>query len=236
MRNYFILDGTDSRDFGLYLNGAGTFDSPSRSVAFIQVPGRNGDLIGLSTRLENGVYRYQDAFIFQNFETNMAAFRAFLLSKTGYRRLTDTYHPDTYRLVTFTGPLSPEVTPRNDAGRFTIELPCMPQRFLLSGETVVTLTATGSINNPTRFSVRPLLRVYGAGVLGVAGVNITISAADVYTDIDCESGRAYKGATPRDRYVTLSSIDYPALQPGANGITLGTGITRVEITPRWYTV
>lgn len=236
MRNYFIIDGTDSRDFGLYLNGAGTFDSPSRAVDFIQVPGRNGDLIGLSTRLENGVYRYQDAFIFSDFRQNMADFRAFLLSQTGYRRLTDSYHPDTYRMVTFTGPLEPQVIETNDAGRFDIELPCMPQRFLLSGETVTTLTATGSITNPTRFATRPLLRVYGAGVLGVGDVNITISAADVYTDIDCETGRAYKGATPRDRYVTLSSIDYPYLQPGANGIALGTGITRVEITPRWYTV
>lgn len=236
MRNYFVIDGTDSRDFGLYLNGAGTFDSPSRAVDFIQVPGRNGDLIGLSTRLENGVYRYLDAFIFRDFEVNLAAFRAFLLSQTGYRRLTDSYHPDTYRMVAFTGPLSPNVTPSLVAGRFDIELPCMPQRFLLSGETVTTLTATGSITNPTLFATRPLLRVYGAGVLGVGDVNITISAADVYTDIDCETGRAYKGATPRDRYVTLSSIDYPYLQPGVNGISLGTGITRVEITPRWYTV
>lgn len=236
MRNYFIIDGTDSRDFGLYLNGAGTFDSPSRAVDFIPVPGRNGDLIGLSTRLENGVYRYLDAFIFRDFEANLAAFRAFLLSQNGYRRLTDSYHPDTYRMVTFTGPLEPQVIETNDAGRFDIELPCMPQRFLLSGETVTTLTASGSITNPTRFPSRPLLRIYGAGVLGVGGTNITISAADVYTDIDCATGRAYKGATPRDRYISLSSIDYPYLQPGANGISLGTGITRVEITPRWYTV
>lgn len=236
MRNYFILDGTDSRDFGLYLNGAGTFDSPSRAVEFIQVPGRNGDLIGLPTRLQNGIYRYTEAFICRDFAANLAAFRAFLLSKTGYKRLTDSYHPDTFRLVAFTGPLEPQVTRRNDAGRFDIELPCMPQRFLLSGETAVTITATGSITNPTRFPVRPLLRVYGAGTVGVGSVNITISAADVYTDIDCETGRSYKGATPRDRYVTLSSIDFPYLQPGTNGIALGTGITRVEITPRWYTV
>lgn len=236
MRNYFIIDGTDSRDFGLYLNGAGTFESPSRAVDFIQVPGRNGDLIGLSTRLENGVYRYTDAFICRDFEANLAAFRAFLLSQTGYRRLTDSYHPDTYRMVAFAGPLSPNVTPSLVAGRFDIELPCMPQRYLLSGETVTTLTSSGSITNPTLFATRPLLRVYGAGVLGVGDVNITISAADVYTDIDCETGRAYKGATPRDRYVTLSSIDYPYLQPGENGISLGTGITSVEITPRWYTV
>ena len=213
-----------------------TFESPSRAVDFIQVPGRNGDLIGLSTRLENGVYRYTDAFICRDFEANLAAFRAFLLSQTGYRRLTDSYHPDTYRMVAFTGPLSPNVTPSLVAGRFDIELPCMPQRYLLSGETVTTLTSSGSITNPTLFATRPLMRVYGAGVLGVGDVNITISSADVYTDIDCETGRAYKGTTPRDRYVTLSSIDYPYLQPGANGIALGTGITRVEITPRWYTV
>ena len=44
MRNYLIMDGVDSRTFGLYINGANTFGAPAREVSTLQIPGRNGDL------------------------------------------------------------------------------------------------------------------------------------------------------------------------------------------------
>ena len=53
MRNYFTLNGQDSRDFGVYISGQGAFSAPSRANQFIQIPGRNGDLIGYEKRLEN---------------------------------------------------------------------------------------------------------------------------------------------------------------------------------------
>ena len=33
-----------------------------------------------------------------------------------------------------------------------------------------------------------------------------------------------------------SGIDFPRLAAGSTGISLGTGITKVEITPRWFVV
>ena len=237
MRNYFTLDGTDSRTFGIFISGQGTFDSPARNIDFIQVPGRNGDLIGLSTRLQNGTLTYKDSFIFKDFETNMMAFRAFAMNKHGYRRLIDTYHPDEYRLVTFAGPLSVRPTDKNDAGKFDIVFSCMPQRFLLSGDRGIELTQSASIMNPTLFDAQPHLRVYGSGVLGVGSTNITIASHSYpYMDIDCATGRAYYSANPLDNKVTLNTIDYPILGPGPNGMVLGNGITKVIITPRWWTV
>ena len=110
-----------------------------------------------------------------------------------------------------------------------------PQRFLLSGESAVVLTASGSITNPTRFKSKPFIRVYGSGVLGIGGTNITIASHSyTYMDIDCETGRAYYGVTSLDNKVTLNAIDFPTLNPGANGISKGSGITRIEITPRWW--
>lgn len=237
MRNYFTLDGTESRTFGLYISGQGVFDSPAREISFIQVPGRNGDLIGMSTRLQNGTLTYNDSFIFENFQENLAAFRAFALLKPGYRRLIDTYNPDEYRLVTFAGPLSVSPTTMNKAGKFNLVFNCMPQRFLRSGDRTIELTASASIMNPTLFDAQPMLRVYGSGVLGVGSTNITIAShSNAYMDIDCATGRAYYMATPLDNKVTLNTIDYPVLASGANGIALGNGITKVIITPRWWTV
>lgn len=201
----------------------------------ISVPARNGDLVGIGTRLENVELTY-NAFIYASFDSNIEALRAFLLSHDGYFKLSDTYHPGEYRQALYKGPLDPEVTPKNDAGQFALTFSCKPQRFLVSGETVVTVTANTTITNPTRFKAQPLLRVYGSGSLTVGGTTITISSADTYTDIDCEMMDCFKGSVSKNQYVSFSSNDFPSLVPGSNSITLGAGITKVEITPRWWTV
>ena len=235
MRNYFTLDGVDSRNYGVYISGQGTFNSPARNIDFIEIPGKNGDLIGLSTRLENGEYRYNNAFIYTNFHSNIEAFKAFLLSVPGYRKLVDTYHPNEYRMVAYRGRLEVNPTSKNDAGQFDIIFVCKPQIFLASGDMVTTLTADGTITNPTAFASKPLLRVYGAGTLSINGIEIAISNADVYTDIDIESGYAYKGTTSKNNYVsTPNSLDFPELVSGSNAIVLGEGISQVDITPRWW--
>ena len=235
MRNYFTLDGVDSRDFGVYISGQGTFSAPARAYELLSVPGRNGDLVGTEKRFENGELTYP-AFIYANFKQNIADFRAFLNSLFGYHRLVDSYHPNEYRMVFFQGEFAPDVTAKNDAASFDITFNAKPQRFLLSGEQVTVLTADGTITNPTRFNSQPILRVYGAGDLGINGDTITISQADVYTDIDCEMMDAFKGTENRNQYITLTNYNFPVLVPGENGIALGAGITRVEITPRWWTV
>lgn len=236
MRNYLLIDGTDSRTFGVYISGSGTFNSPTRALNMIQVPGRNGDLIGPATRLQNGTLTYPASFIWQNFDANLAAFRGFLLSSATYRRIVDTYHPDEYRMGVFRGPLTVTPTKALHAGQFDLSFEVMPQRFLVSGETVITLTGSRLVTNPTLFPSKPLLRVYGAGAIGINSTTITISQADVYTDIDCDLGMAYKGAVSKNAYVSLSSVDFPVLRAGSNTIAIGTGITQVEITPRWWKV
>ena len=40
----FTFDGVNSERFGLWISGAGTYDTPERDVALVSVPGRNGDL------------------------------------------------------------------------------------------------------------------------------------------------------------------------------------------------
>ncbi len=235
MRNYFTLDGVASTFFGVYISGQGTFSSPERDYEMITVPGRNGDLVGTETRFMNGILTYK-AGIYINFQSQIEALRAFLNSLYGYKRLTDTYHPNEFRQVIFRGPFNPKVLPKNDAGQFEIEFECKPQRFLTSGETAVTKTASGTITNPTRFASRPLLVVTGTGQLGVGSDTITITAASGDTYIDCDMQDAYNANGSRNQYVQLSGYEFPTLKPGSNGITLGTGITKVVITPRWFTI
>lgn len=133
MRNYFILNGVDSRDFGVYISGQGTFDAPQKSYTFYNVPGRDGALLSSDNRLENATLTYE-AFIYKDFNENVANFRTFLLSLNGFTKLTDSYHPDEFRYAVYTGPFEPKVQSKNDAGSFKITFSCKPQRYLLSGE------------------------------------------------------------------------------------------------------
>lgn len=459
MRNYLTIAGKDSRDFGVYISGHGTFSAPEKAYTFYDVPGRNGAIIGNDHRLENIEVSYE-CFIYTNFNQNIAEFRTFLLSLDGYQKLTDSYHPDEYRLAVYVGPFEPDVTAKNDAGSFTLTFNCKPQRWLISGETtyswvsggaqdvsgyeidmyaplvnsnvlkwdyerhefeyfkewngsgwdtikkiafasvvnvsingatnyeadvssfgitsgqvnlitgdisinskVIALPTTGwtlytdpypivtkfrlacadaesvynctdfltaasgsktyivaipgylevrthdflsvaqfetylsnldhdvlvdyeltsaethssaitpytpnypeegfftitdevtnsspyfkyatftaaytasdSMSNPTSFPSEPLVRVYGNGTFEMDGVTITVTNATSYTDIDCELMDCYEGTTNRNKDVSFSTYDFPKLQPGDNEIDIVSGITAVEITPRWWRV
>lgn len=233
MRNYFTFAGADSRDFGVYISGSGAFSAPARAYEMLTIPGRNGDLIGDEKRLENMELTYP-AFMYANFRESLQAFRSFLLSQVGYKRLEDSYHPEEYRMACFVGPLEPEVLTDNKAGSFDVVFTCKPQRFLLTGEQAVVYTGNGNIWNPTLFDAQPLIRVYGAGRVGIGSNAITIASNPLpYIDIDCAMMDAYNGATNCNGYISIQNNDFPVLPAGITGITLS-GVTRVEITPRWW--
>lgn len=462
MRNYLTIAGTDSRDFGVYISGQGTFSAPEKAYEFYSVPGRNGAILGNDNRLENIEVSY-NCFIYSNFKQNIADFRTFLLSLNGYQRLTDSYHPDEYRMAVYTGPFEPEVTEKNDAGSFVLTFNCKPQRYLYSGETVYSfvqgspqyidgenvyaygtkldptyfeaivevksringspgsprtltalqtevITANGEtvtqadlsgkkaskaridfgtstakilaktdlalptsgwtfvfsrmeyppyavyktsmaalsysdifacshlpfvtadsyldmldqlnskrylagmccyggdiyiatdpithpdetsfnaymaslnavvdgllrtpvsvtapatairfpigwitfnsmykleyvrarygvssdmMSNPTEFAASPLIRTFGAGSFTMDGVTVTIANCDSYVDIDCDLMDCYEGSINRNKDVTFSTYDFPKLQPGDNQVTVNSGITLLQMTPRWWRV
>lgn len=155
MRNYLTIAGVDSRDFGVYISGQGTFSAPEKAYQFYNVPGRNGAILGNDHRLENIEVSYE-CFIYSNFNQNIADFRTFLLSLDGYQKLTDSYHPDEYRMAVYTGPFEPEVTQKNDAGSFTLIFNCKPQRWLISGD-----TSYGWVNGGSQEVTGEELTVFG---------------------------------------------------------------------------
>lgn len=237
LNNYFTFDGTTSSSLSTYISGEGAFNSPERVYDMQTVPGRNGAIAMDEGRFENIEVTYP-AFIFSttgtDFASKMANLRSALLSRNGYKRLTDTYNSDEYRLAIYKSGL--EVSPANinRAGKFDLIFECKPQRFLTSGEVVNTYTASGSITNPTLFNAKPLIVVTGTGTLTIGGVAITISASP--TTIDCETMECYNGTTSRNSSVTLSPNKFPVLSPGSNSFTKTSGISKIQITPRWWRI
>lgn len=240
MRNYFTFAGRPSTDFGLYINGQGTFGAPAHSFEITPIPGKSGDLIFDNKRFENFDLKYP-AFIMEEFKTNLAAFRSFMMSKRTYQRLEDTYHPEEFRLAFFKEAIEPDVWFDNSFGSLDVTFNCKPQRFLKSGETKLEFEEPSfSIENPTLFPAKPLVRVHasqdGNGLLTIGGVVFAISNIPSFIDLDFETMNAYFGSTSMNRNIILSTLDYPDLEPGINNFTFSGDITKVEVTPRWYII
>lgn len=234
MINWIVFNHQSLKDFGVFISGSGTYNAAERDVETIEIAGRNGNLT-----LDNGRYKNisltYPAFIMEEFNDNIQALRNFLLSQKGYLRLEDTYHPEEFRLARWVGEFSTEPIDELYAGEFTLTFDCYPQRFFKSGEYPIEVTQATTIKNANLVSALPLIRAYGTGSFSIGGVTVQITTANGYTDIDCDLQEAYKDtlATNCNGNIVLTDGVFPQLVPGDNAITL-TGITKLEITPRWW--
>lgn len=229
--NSLTFNSINSLTYGVYISGTGVFNAPARDREMIQVPGRNGDIIIDHGRYQNIEITYP-AFIIKDFASNLRIWANKLLEPVDYVRLEDTYYPDEFRLAVLSQGMVVDPVSWLAAGSFDLIFNCRPERFLKSGENVTTFTAGGTINNPTDMPSKPLIRVTGAGTITVNGTAIEIASHSLsYIDIDCDLQEAFCGSTNANQYISLS--EFPKLDSGANSVAL-TGVTKVEITPRWW--
>lgn len=234
MMNWFRFGDKSSNEFNVFISGEGTFVSPEKDIDIIEIPGRNGTLSISNGRYQNVSITYP-AFIVHEFAANYNALKTHLLSQSGYQRLSDTYDADHYRLARYNAQLSPEMTQLNRQGTFEISFDCDPRRFARSGERERVYTAAGTIKNPTQFDALPLIRAYGTGKFTIGDIEVEITTADTYTDIDCELQEAFKGSINCNNNIVLTQGEFPVIKPGVNTITMTT-ITELDIIPRWWTI
>lgn len=238
MRKTFTFAGVRSDTFGIYISGSGVYAAPQPDLEYVSIPGRSGDLVYDNGRFQNIELTYPGSFILSDFRQMIKAIQAWLLSHKGYYRLEDDYQPDHFRMASVSSPINPdEISWAADAGSFDLVFNCMPQLWLKSGETVQTFAATGTITNPTNFTAKPLLRVYGYGTFTVGDRTITIEQNGLaYIDIDCELMNCTYLGQNANTFVTVGDY-FPTLAPGSNQITISSDtITKIEVTPRWWTV
>ena len=168
--NHLTYDGVDSSSFGVFISGDGAFNAPARRGEMISIPGRNGSLFMDEGVFENITVEYP-AFIGTGYEAifrqKLGDLRSALTSRSNYKRLADTYHPDEFRLAVYREGL--EVDPKviTRAGNFTLKFDCKPQRFLVSGEEPRLFLSNGIIINPTLFASSPLIKVTGNGTVAI---------------------------------------------------------------------
>lgn len=138
--NSLTFDGENSLDYGVYITGEAVYNAPERAVEMISIPGRNGAIALDQGRFENIEITYPAGTFGDDqpeFASKIRAFRNALASRFNYVKLTDSYHPDEYRLGLYKSGLTTTPVQRSKAGEFPIVFNCKPQRFLTSGETEV---------------------------------------------------------------------------------------------------
>lgn len=235
MMHFFTIDGKKSKDYGLYISGCGTFNSPERDYEIVSIPGRNGDLILDNGRYKNVTLEYP-AFIRQRFSGSAQAVRSWLLGTTGYRRLEDSYHKEEFRRAIYSGNIQFDMRALNTSGETTLSFYCQPQRWLKSGEDKITITERTVLENETNFEAKPLLRVYieDSGILTVGERVVQIAGVNGCIDIDSELENVYYGTQNLNKKIILQS-EFPTLKK-ATEISFSGGITKVEIKPRWWRI
>lgn len=234
--NTFYWNGHNCAEFDMLCSNGGTYDAPEPDVQVIEIPGRSGTLTIDNHRYKNAGVSFR-CKVTKHFAQNAAAIRAWLNSSRGYCRLDDDAHPFEYRMARHTGSVSFEPMYIDKEAEITITFDCMPQRWLTSGEEAVTLTAAGTLINPTQEEAQPLITVYGsgAGSLVFNGHTVAISEIGTSVTLNTEILRAYAGTTRRDQTIT-GKLEQLRLQPGANTVSFSGGVTSVEIIPRWWMI
>ena len=251
---YFTFDGASSRDYDVYITGEGVFNAPERDVEMFTIPGRNGSYALDHGKFNNITVTYKAGLVDaseSNFADKMSAVRNWLCSKVGYKRLSDDYNPNEYRMAVFKSGVTVEHVDLK-TGEFDITFDCKPQRWLTAGETATAVANNGTLSNPTLFDSEPLLAVKGYGTIGFNGYEIEINNEVMGDVIVAEADDVYRPTTwtttiqadllnTSDTFVVNAEFVIQHTKTSANqvtSITLGTatGCSAVYIPPHTVNV
>ena len=244
--NAFTYNGTSSYNLGLKIESKNVFSAPQYDTTFQSIPGRDGDLILPNGRYPNVQVTYSvflPAKTLAELQEKITAVKSWLYTEPDrYHVLRDTYDTGTFRRAVITNALDIE-DQLNKIGVFTVSFSSLPFKYLDSGQIAVTFASGSggdSLNNPTVFKSKPLIRVKGSGegvlnVINSTGIQrMQFTGINSYIDVDSEQMNCYKGATSMNDAVTADK--FPVLAPGENHFVFTGGITSAVVTPRWVTL
>ena len=196
-----IFGGVDSSDYGIYINGEGTYNAPERDVELVNVPGRNG-AIALDQGRYNNIKVTYPAMVLEadqeHFREKLSEFRNAILSQKGYQRLEDSYHPDEFRMGVYHDGLEvSDILTLARGGNFELTFDCKPQRWLSDGDIPVPVSSGDVLQNPTVFDAGPLLEIEGYGTVSFNGYDIELDNSPLGA-VDLIPRRYYSSANVFD--------------------------------------
>jgi phage-related protein len=228
--SYFIFDGFRSDAAGLLVERKNTLGLPARDVEKIHVPGRSGDVLIDHGSYQNLRVTYDCAV------RNISALESLRQALTsGYRLLTDNYHP-WQRLALFATALDIDELILQRAYKFTLAFDCKPQRWFDRAQ-AVTGTTSVTVARPTGYTRGdPRIEITGTGnvTITVPQGNLVLGTLTGSAVIDSEAMVAYRNNTNGAR----TAIDlpfWPRLTAASTTITTtGGSVAGIKIWPNWW--
>lgn len=207
--------------------------APDVHTEYVEVPGREpidlSELIIGYPQYQNRQMRIEFEYVGPEWETE----KQLVLAKLHGRKMQIRFlnDPNWY----YVGRCFVGVAINASTLHFTVNVTAEPYKMAYN-ETATTLSAAGSVTNPTDFPSKPLIKVTctGDGTVTIGNKTITLSDIDGYVMIDSKLMDCYKGLVNMNGSVQLS--EFPKLQPGANNISFTGDVTAVEILGRWVTL
>lgn len=223
MRDWFEFRGIRSDDYNTDVENMSAMPRAQRNVTSVAVHGRDGDLT-----VSDDTYGTIPYIITCRWprEVSLREVNGWLSGSGG---LITSLEPD----LKYKARFDSAINPRSLGALWQADLLFIVQPFVYAAQPeVVTLEASGAINNPgTRFSL-PIITVYGAGTLTVGNTALVVTATggESYVVINSEMQECYFGSNNRGNKVVG---EFPQLETGLTAVTLGTGITKVEMQGNW---
>jgi phage-related protein len=232
----FYLDGVSAKSVGINLQGIMTFSEAVPIVETEHIDGRNGDLVFDTGAFDNSEATANCFALNEGVLRDVSATNNFLFSKKGYRRLESDSDPRHFWMARIKNGTS--IQPRMMLlNPFEIKFDCKPQRFLKDGEDVIEFTSPSSIYNQYGFGSLPIIKVYleNDGNLVVGKYNIEIeNTPEGFIILDSDIQSAYNNNGNQNSKIKCD--EFPVLEFGENNIYFDGGITKIEITPRWWEI
>lgn len=234
----FTYNGKSSKDFGIIVEKLPSLSRPERQHDIFRVPGRNGDIIQQYDAYENITITYEVWFANNNIDSMTAQqvarqISAWLYNSNGYCRLEDDFEADIFRLAYFVGDLD-IVNNLTLYGSAKISFNCRPERYYKSAEEWIINPTV--LDNYSEFEAKPLIKVEGSGNVqfSIQGQTVRINNLVDYVYLDCETQDCYRQLSENRNSLMIG--DFPTLKVGTNNVIIGTGITNLNIQPRYWTL
>lgn len=242
----FWFNDENSLDFGLAVKERASYKAAERQVEYIEVPGRNGSLLrdkGTFNNVEEmvPVYLYAEDRSVNNIREEASRLINWLKSPRGWCTFQYSDDPYYFMMAHMPGELElTEVFHLFNIGEGELNFIRKPERFSTEGYQIRTISKSGEIiMNPEAFESYPAIKVYGTGDITLYVNNYAIGLTGVTDPITLDS-QMQNSYTDKNGIIVGANQKVkntlPKLQSGANEIAWIGDVSKIEISPRWWTL
>lgn len=223
-----ILDGKSLELIDVHTVKMPNLPSSERDVESTDVPGRVHGSLTRKLGWKDAVFPISLTFYdLTNLQAKKRKLTSLVINST---KLAFSNDPQFYYLIK-NGSLG-EVTVDDLDAVATVEMSATIDPFQYQVTKSETHSATFDIVNPSSMESSPLITIHGKGHVELAINAVTFGINDVVDSVTIDS-RLFTCYSSKTNFDTKMTGAYPTLKSGNNTIQFGTGVTSVDIDPRW---